>query len=150
MPLLPPPPPPPASPAPTRIPAATRRRGSAPELAVRIALCRLGLSFAVDRRPFPQTRRRADAVFAAARVAVFVDGCFWHACPEHGRLPRANRGWWELKFASIRARDADVAREFAAHGWTVVRVWEHEDPCAAAARIAALVAPPGLPARPPG
>ncbi len=136
---LPPPPPPASSDAARRIARATGRRDTAPERALRSALHRRGLRFRVDRRPFAQTLRRADVVFAPARVAVFVDGCFWHSCPDHGSLPKANRAWWEHKLASIRARDADVADEFAEQGWHVVRVWEHEDPEAAADRIAALV-----------
>jgi len=88
---------------------------------------------------FPQTLRRPDVVFGPARVAVFVDGCSWHSCQEHLHPPKANRAWWEQKPASIRARDADVAVEFAERGWCVVRAWEHEDPDAAADRVAALV-----------
>ena len=120
-----------------------RRRDTRPELELRRELHARGRRYRVDVRPVPGLRGRADIVFPRWRVAVYVDGCFWHACPEHGNLPKANRSWWRLKFTSIAARDADVAVEFAAHGWLVVRVWEHEDPVRAAARIAQLVAARG-------
>lgn len=77
--------------------------------------------------------------FPRARVAVMVDGCWWHGCPEHGTLPRANRAWWEAKVARTVARDRRNDRVLAAAGWIVVRTWEHEDPAEASRRIAAIV-----------
>lgn len=87
-------------------------------------------------RPLPELRRTADIVFAGARVAVFVDGCFWHSCPEHGTEPSSNKAWWAEKLAKNVKRDADTDSRLAAAGWLVVRVWEHEDPAEASARVA--------------
>lgn len=89
----------------------------------------------MSARPIPGLRRTADVVFPSRRVAVFVDGCFWHGCPEHHRIPHANRGYWESKVERNRARDADTDSALRAAGWTVVRVWEHEDPVDAADRV---------------
>ena len=110
-----------------------RRRDTGPEVALRRELWRRGLRYRVDQAPLPtQRRRRADLVFAGARVAVFVDGCFWHGCPEHGSMPKANRSWWKAKIAANRARDADTTKALEAEEWRALRVWEHEDlPCAA-------------------
>lgn len=87
----------------------------------------------------PQSRRVADIVFPRARVAVFVDGCFWHGCPEHGTWPKANAAWWRNKIESNRARDGDTDKRLMAAGWESIRVWEHESPVHAAARISAAV-----------
>ncbi len=90
-------------------------------------------------RPVHELRRTADVVFTKARVAVFVDGCYWHGCPEHHR-PATKRGeFWQEKIAGNRARDADTNASLSAQGWAVVRVWEHEDPEAAADRISGIV-----------
>ena len=115
----------------------TRRKDTAPELALRSALHRRGLRFRVDRAVLPGSRRRADVVFPGIRVAVFVDGCFWHGCPEHGSMPRANRGFWEEKLAANRRRDRDTDQELDRAGWKVMRFWEHVDPEVAAAEVAA-------------
>ena len=111
-----------------------RRRDTRPELALRRALWRRGLRFRVDRPPLPMLRRRADIVFGPAQVAVFVDGCFWHGCPVHATEPKANSAWWAAKLAANEARDRDTDRRLSAAGWTVVRIWEHDDPEEAAAR----------------
>lgn len=116
-----------------------RTAGTAPEMAVRRACHAAGLRYRVDHPLPPAPRRRGDLVFTRARVAVMVDGCFWHGCPDHGRPPRANAGWWSEKLARNRARDADTDRLLAAAGWTVVRAWEHDDPMDAAARVLAAV-----------
>lgn len=87
----------------------------------------------------PDVRSRADLVFRSARVVVFVDGCFWHRCPVHATTPRANAAFWEAKFRRNVARDRRIDAELAARGWTVVRVWEHEAPAEAAARVDAAV-----------
>jgi DNA mismatch endonuclease (patch repair protein) len=71
-------------------------------------------------------RTRPDFVFRALRVAVFVDGCFWHGCPAHGGRPRGNRAFWARKFRANRARDRRDTRNLRAAGWTVLRLWEHE------------------------
>lgn len=115
-------------------------RDTRPELALRRHLHVAGLRYRVDRAPLPDLRRRADLVFGPARVAVFVDGCFWHGCPEHGNQPKTNEAWWAAKLQRNRDRDADTDRRLLAAGWLPVRVWEHEDPAVAAADLSALVA----------
>jgi len=111
-----------------------RQRDTAPELALRSLLHRRGLRFRVDY-PLPGSRRRADIVFRRARLVVFVDGCFWHSCPEHGTWPKQNADWWRQKIETNQRRDRDTDQRLAATGWMVVRVWEHEDPLRAAERI---------------
>lgn len=111
------------------------RRDTLPERAIRSELHRRGLRFRVDRAPIPGLRSRADIVFGPARVAVYVDGCFWHSCPEHGTRPKANAGWWERKLDRNQERDRETDRVLQEHGWEVVRIWEHEDPVAAADRV---------------
>jgi DNA mismatch endonuclease (patch repair protein) len=93
------------------------------------------LRFRVDCRPLPSLRRSTDIVFGRARVAVFVDGCFWHGCPEHGTWPKANADSWRSKIEANRARDADTNRLVSDAGWIVVRIWEHEDVDDAARRV---------------
>lgn len=120
--------------------AAVRRRDTRPELALRHALHGRGLRYFVDRAPLAEDRRRrADLVFPRARVAVFVDGCFWHGCPEHTRLPTANAEWWAAKLEGNVSRDRETDARLAAAGWRVVRVWEHEPVEEAASRVEALV-----------
>lgn len=116
-----------------------RSRDTDPERVLRSRLHRMGLRFRVHRRPVAGVRREADLVFAGPRVAVFVDGCFWHRCPDHGTSPKNNGPWWEAKLAANAARDADTDRRLAEAGWQVVRVWEHEAVEAAAARVAEVV-----------
>jgi DNA mismatch endonuclease (patch repair protein) len=111
------------------------RRDTLPELAIRSELHRRGLRFRVDRAPLPGLRSRADIVFGPARVAVYVDGCFWHSCPEHGTKPKANAEWWESKLKRNQQRDAETDRTLREQGWEVVRIWEHEDPVEAADRV---------------
>lgn len=80
-------------------------------------------------------RRRADIVFTRWRVAVFIDGCFWHGCPEHGTVPAGNREYWAPKLERNVARDRETNAMARAEGWAVVRIWEHEMPVAAVERI---------------
>ncbi|CCH89537.1 DNA mismatch endonuclease Vsr [Modestobacter italicus] len=94
-----------------------------------------GLRYRVDSPPLRTMRRRADLVFGPARVAVFIDGCFWHNCPLHGNMPRANTDYWMPKLKRNRERDADTDRQLRAAGWLVIRAWEHEDPTEVAARV---------------
>jgi DNA mismatch endonuclease, patch repair protein len=117
------------------------RRDTTPELAIRSELHRRGLRFRVDRAPVPGLRSRADIVFGPARVAVYVDGCFWHSCPEHATRPKANAEWWEQKLNRNRERDRKTNQVLAEHGWTVVRIWEHEDPAAAADKVEKALKP---------
>ncbi|MEE2058319.1 very short patch repair endonuclease [Rhodococcus artemisiae] len=112
-----------------------RRRDTVPELALRRELHRRGLRFFVDRAPIAGMRRRADLVFPRRRVAVYVDGCFWHRCPEHATAPKNNAEWWDAKLAANVRRDRDTDARLADAGWTVVRVWEHEDATTAADRV---------------
>ncbi|WP_236007127.1 very short patch repair endonuclease [Nakamurella leprariae] len=103
------------------------RRDTAPEIALRRELHRRGLRFRVDH-PLPgMARRRADVLFPRRRIAVFVDGCFWHACPEHGTAPVNNSAWWAQKLATNVRRDRDTDAHLAAIGWTVLRFWEHDE-----------------------
>jgi DNA mismatch endonuclease (patch repair protein) len=102
-----------------------RRRDTAPEIAIRRAVHARGLRYRVDAT-LPGTRRRADLLFTRAKVAVFVDGCFWHGCPEHGTQPKRNASWWAEKIATNIRRDRDTDSHLAAAGWEVVRIWSHE------------------------
>ncbi|GAB3600208.1 very short patch repair endonuclease [Kineococcus gypseus] len=131
--------PPASSPAVASIMRRTGRRDTAPELALRRELHRRGLRYLTDATPPGTNRRRADLVFRGARVAVFVDGCFWHSCPVHSAPPKANAQWWRVKLGSITARDRDTDATLTAAGWHVLRVWEHEDVRAAADRVHGVV-----------
>jgi len=104
-----------------------RRRDTLPELRLRRALHALGLRYRVDYPVMtPSGRVRVDVAFPRRRLAVFVDGCFWHGCPEHGTKPRQNPQYWDAKIARNRERDRRNAEGLREMGWTVVRVWEHE------------------------
>lgn len=116
-----------------------RRRDTAPEMAVRRLLHRTGLRYRVDAKPIPHLNRRADLVFSRARVAVFIDGCFWHGCPRHGTDTRTNSEYWSAKIAGNKTRDIDTNRRLLDAGWTVIRAWEHDDPNVIAARVRATV-----------
>ncbi|WP_338887165.1 very short patch repair endonuclease [Rhodococcus sovatensis] len=112
-----------------------RRRDTEPEVALRRELHRRGPRYFVDRAPFKGLRRRADLVFPRRKVAVYVDGCFWHSCPEHATKPRNNAQWWADKLAANVARDRNTDERLEAEGWTVVRVWEHEPVADAADKV---------------
>lgn len=115
---------------------ANRRRDTKPELAIRTALHRAGFRYRCDLRiDLPGGRVRPDIVFTRKRVAVFVDGCYWHSCPEHGTQPKSNQAFWSQKLARNVERDARNTDLLTGSGWTVVRVWEHEDTVAAVERI---------------
>jgi DNA mismatch endonuclease (patch repair protein) len=110
-----------------------KTRDTEPELALRRLLHARGLRYRVDAQPLPALRRRADLVFRPSRVAVFVDGCFWHGCPEHGRRPtNANPDYWSAKVARNAARDAETDHMLRAAGWLPIRAWEHADPATVA------------------
>ncbi|MCX4981104.1 very short patch repair endonuclease [Streptomyces sp. NBC_00572] len=113
-------------------------RDTKPELALRRAVHALGLRYQVSERPIRSVRRTADLVFTRARVAVFLDGCFWHVCPEHFTVSRTNAGFWAEKAARNSARDRETDRLLQEAGWAVLRVWEHENPIEAAARVQKL------------
>ncbi|MBA3866396.1 MAG: DNA mismatch endonuclease Vsr [Solirubrobacterales bacterium] len=116
------------------------QRDTAPELALRSELHRRGLRFRVDRAPLATVRSRADVVLGSARVAVYVDGCFWHRCPVHGTMPKANADFWHRKLQRNQERDVETNFLLRKKDWAVVRVWEHENPSEAADRIEELVA----------
>ncbi|MFB8145350.1 very short patch repair endonuclease [Microbacterium sp. NPDC056003] len=103
-----------------------RGRDTTPEFAIRRRLHALGLRYRVSARPVPNLRRTADIVFFRARVAVFIDGCFWHGCPEHYQAPVRNGGFWLEKRVRNRARDAETDAKLLESGWTVLRFWEHQ------------------------
>lgn len=106
-------------------------KNTGPEVRLRQAMHAIGLRFRVGAK-LPGS---PDVVFTRAKIAVFVDGCFWHACPEHGVLPKNNRAWWSDKLSRNVERDRQKDAELRALGWDVVRVWEHEDPVRAAEAI---------------
>jgi DNA mismatch endonuclease, patch repair protein len=124
-----------------RIMRANRRRDTSPEKAIRSLLHRMGLRFRVDYPVrVPGARAiRPDIVFPKQRVAVFVDGCFWHGCPEHGTTPRTNAEYWVPKIRENQARDRRNAASLEAAGWTALRLWTHDTPEQAADRIARIV-----------
>ena len=103
-----------------------RTRDTEPELALRRELHGRGMRYRVGY-PVPDNRRRSiDIAFVRIRLAVFVDGCFWHGCPVHGTWPMTNAEWWENKIKMNRLRDADTDRLLQEHGWESLRLWEHE------------------------
>ena len=106
---------------------ANRSRDTKPELAVRSAVHRRGLRYRVATRPQPELRRTADMVFRRAKVAVFVDGCYWHGCPEHHTQPATNREYWAEKISGNIRRDKETNEHLERAGWTVLRFWEHEN-----------------------
>ncbi len=101
----------------------------------------MGLRYRVDFVPLPKSRRlRADIVFTRVRVAVFIDGCYWHKCPTHYRPARTNADFWSTKMQGNVERDQRVTAMLRDHGWTVLRFWEHESPADVVETIAAEVA----------
>lgn len=109
-------------------------RDTAPELALRSELRRLGLRYFVDRR-LEGSRSRADVVFPADRLAVYVDGCFWHGCPLHRTVPKQNKEWWTAKLDANHERDEATTERLRAGGWEILRFWEHDNPVSAAAQV---------------
>lgn len=114
---------------------ANRSRDTTPELTLRRLIHADGLRYRVSARPLKDVRRTADLVFRPAKVAVFVDGCFWHCCPQHGTQPATNSDYWQPKLARNVERDRETDRLLAAAGWLSIRVWEHEDLVKAARRV---------------
>ncbi|MBP2582392.1 DNA mismatch endonuclease (patch repair protein) [Streptomyces sp. PvR006] len=119
---------------------AIRSRDTKPEQQVRRLLHAQGLRYRVAAKPLPGLRRTADIIFRPVKVAVFIDGCYWHGCPEHYVAPKTNPGYWSDKVARNMARDSDTNQRLEEAGWTVLRFWEHESPEECAMRIAAEVA----------
>lgn len=104
------------------------RRDTAPEVALRRLLHARGMRYRVNLPVPGLPRRTIDVAFTRPKIAVFVDGCYWHGCPHHGRLPRSNREWWTEKLRRNQARDVQTAAHLGHLGWDVVRFWEHQDP----------------------
>ncbi len=118
---------------------ANRSRDTQLELAVRRMLHAQGLRYRVDFRPIGNIRRKADIVFTRYRIAVFLDGCFWHGCECHFVMPKANAAYWEGKITRNQDRDAETNRLLEVAGWTVLRYWEHQSPEEIAAAITTAV-----------
>lgn len=116
-----------------------RQKDTAAETTLRRELHALGLRYRIQIPVLTKPRRVADVAFAGPRVAVFVDGCFWHGCPQHATWPKQNAEFWRAKILANQERDRDTDARLRADGWTVLRVWAHEAPHEAAARIANVV-----------
>mgnify|MGYP002841837932 FL=1 len=116
-----------------------RSRDTSPELRVRSLVHRRGLRYRVAQRPIPTLRRTADLVFRRAKVAVMIDGCYWHGCPEHYKQPSTNTAYWRDKIEGNRRRDQETDELLAQAGWEVLRFWEHEDEDEVADAICAAV-----------
>lgn len=131
-----------STPAVRRRMQATRRRDTAAELQLRRELHRRGMRYRVEVRLRELPRRRMDIVFSRVRLVVLVDGCFWHSCPLHATTARANAGYWAEKLAANQLRDRDTDARLQAAGWTVLRVWEHEEAAEAADRVEGYLTAP--------
>ncbi|MFH9265213.1 very short patch repair endonuclease [Streptomyces sp. NPDC017546] len=118
---------------------AIRSRDTKPERLIRRLVHANGLRYRVAARPLPDLRRTADMVFRPAKVAVFIDGCYWHGCPEHYVSPKTNPGYWSEKVARNVARDRDTDQRLSAAGWLVLRFWEHQSSDACALSIISAV-----------
>ncbi|MEF8709537.1 MAG: very short patch repair endonuclease [Candidatus Accumulibacter propinquus] len=116
------------------------RKGTNVEVALRRELHRSGLRYRVDFDVLKKPRRVADVAFPGLRIAIFVDGCFWHGCPQHATWPKHNAEFWREKIEANRMKDADTNSRLHSIGWTVLRFWEHESPIEAAKTVAQTVA----------
>ncbi len=116
-----------------------RGRDTKAEMAVRRLVHAQGRRYRVNARPEADLRRTADLLFTRVRVAVFVDGCYWHGCPEHFTMPATNLGYWSTKIGRNRARDLETTSLLKQRGWLVLRFWEHEAPLSVAERIGLIV-----------
>jgi DNA mismatch endonuclease (patch repair protein) len=119
--------------------SAQRSHDTGIELALRRDLHRRGLRYRVHQRPIKHVNREVDIVFGPAKVAVFVDGCFWHRCPVHKTIPASNNEWWKAKLQRNHSRDLETNRILQESGWVVIRIWEHEDVRQSADQIQATV-----------
>lgn len=130
----------PSSPDTSRRMAKVRQKGTDAEVALRHEMHRIGLRYRVDYEVLKKPRRVADVVFPGRKIAVFVDGCFWHGCPEHASWPKRNAEFWREKIEANRLRDADTNERLRSLGWTVLRFWSHESPTEAARAVARVIA----------
>lgn len=115
------------------------RRDTAPEVAVRKLLHASGYRYRLNERVPHMSRRTIDIAFTRAKVAVFLDGCFWHGCPDHATRPKSNAEWWRQKLDKNMARDAETTAHLVSEGWTVLRFWEHQPPAQVAEVVAEAV-----------
>lgn len=119
-----------------------RRQGTFPEVSLRKELHRRGLRYRIGIKVPGFPRRTIDIAFPRQKVAIFVDGCFWHRCPEHYVPVKNNSSWWEGKLASNVRRDEETTQSLRENGWLVERVWEHCDPVETASKIERIVRNP--------
>jgi DNA mismatch endonuclease (patch repair protein) len=120
----------------SKVMRANRGRDTSPEKKLRHSIHRQGLRYAIDVRPETDLNRRADIVFRSARVAVFVNGCFWHGCVRHFCEPKKNRAYWSSKIKKNRERDRQTYRLLTRRGWKLFVIWEHQDLEMSAKKIA--------------
>lgn len=130
----------PSSPEASRRMAKVRQTGTGAEIALRRELYRRGLRYRIDFEVLKKPRRVADIAFPGQMIAIFVDGCFWHGCPEHATWPKQNSDFWRQKIEANRVRDTDTNERLRNIGWTVLRFWEHEQPTEAAEIVVQTVA----------
>lgn len=119
--------------------SAQKRTGTRPEMELRRLLHKAGFRYRVDYPVPGMPRRRIDIAFPRQKLAVLVDGCFWHGCPEHSVPAKHNGAWWAQKLQSNRRRDDETTEVLRADGWEVLRVWEHEAPEDVVSEVQALV-----------
>jgi DNA mismatch endonuclease (patch repair protein) len=120
--------------------ANVRQKGTDIELALRREMYRLGLRYRIGYQILEKPRRVADVAFPGRRIAIFVDGCFWHGCPRHATWPKQNAKFWREKIEANQRRDEDTNERLRALGWTVLRFWSHESPTDAALTVARALA----------
>ena len=130
---------PPSSSETSRRMAKVRQSGTDAEMALRREMYRCGLRYRVNFEVLKRPRRVADIVFPSRRIAILVDGCFWHGCPEHATWPKRNQDFWRQKIEANRRRDSDTNVRLRSSGWTVLRFWGHESPSAAARTVSQAV-----------
>lgn len=116
-----------------------RSHDTRPELAVRRLVHAQGLRYRIHARPEADIRRTADMLFRSAKIAIFIDGCYWHGCPDHFQLPVTNVSYWDQKINRNRERDVNTTAVLGERGWRVLRFWEHEDPSGIAQHIGSVV-----------
>jgi DNA mismatch endonuclease, patch repair protein len=130
----------PSSPEASRRMAKVRQKGTEAEIKLRRELYRSGLRYRVSYVVLHRPRRVADVAFPGIKIAIFVDGCFWHGCPKHATWPKQNADFWRQKIETNRTRDADTNARLHVIDWKVLRIWEHESPVTAAKKVSELVA----------
>lgn len=130
---------PPSSPETSHRMAKVRQKGTDAEIALRRELYRRGLRYRVNYEVMKKPRRVADVAFPGLKIAIFVDGCFWHGCPEHATWPKQNAEFWRQKIEANRRRDADTNSRLLDVGWLVLRFWEHESPIEATEAVVQMV-----------